>query len=71
MAVISMIPLHHITCGRVAFLVEEGALERGARASEVVLLNGRRPDCGTAVVCGSCGARLVGQALMVIPKGRD
>ena len=66
-----MIALHHIACGRVAFYAEEGALDRGVRASEVVLLSGRKPDVGTAVVCGSCGQRITGQGLMTIPSRRD
>ena len=66
-----MIALHHIACGQVAFYAEEGVLERGVRASEVVLLDGRKPDVGTAIVCGSCGKRIMGQGLMTIPSRRD
>ncbi|MDO8671228.1 MAG: hypothetical protein Q7O66_07325 [Dehalococcoidia bacterium] len=63
-----MIALHHVLCGHVAFYVTgQEALDSGARASDVVLLDGRKPDAGTAIVCGSCGQRITGQGLMTLP----
>lgn len=63
-----MIAMYHVLCGRVAFQVtNQEALNRGARSSDVVLLDGSRPTPGTAIVCGSCGKRIVGQGLMTLP----
>ncbi len=63
-----MIALHHVLCGKTAFFVaNQEALDRGARASDVTLVDGRKPDVGTAIVCGSCGQRITGQGLMTLP----
>jgi len=62
-----MIPLHHIVCGGVAFWVKDvGALERGVRASDVILLDGTCPMVGYPVVCGHCGERCQGNVLALV-----